>query len=123
MDLQPDHHQEATSSSSSFLHPPIQDQQQQPLSSLSSVESGAPRSSARVKAAKKKENNKGKERETTSYSATPLETLVSRNTRSTSNLTKTKPPRDNSIGKGKAPEFSDQSQSRTSKRCVHSTYL
>jgi E3 ubiquitin-protein ligase TRIP12 len=115
MDLQPNHQEEATSSSISSLRPHIQHQP-----SSSPTETRALRSSARVKAAKQKERDNEIEASYNPSSSSSLpEIVVTRNTRSSSNQSKSKRSQDNTVGKGKATEGSDQPQPRITRRCVH----
>ncbi|TFK51850.1 hypothetical protein OE88DRAFT_1679337 [Heliocybe sulcata] len=108
MDLQPTQHQEAISSASSSSQP-----------QLSSSPSEAPRgvrSSARVKAAKQKEKENGKERDSTEQSSSTAATSeATRATRAGNSSSKLK--RERSTGKGKAKESADEA-SRASKRYV-----
>jgi E3 ubiquitin-protein ligase TRIP12 len=130
MDLSSIHTQQATSSSSSPSHsfPTQQLQQESSIDSPNSFpDSGALRSSARVKAAKLKEQekDKGKDRnsaEQASSSSSSLR-LDSISTRATlpSSASKFKRFRDTDVkGKAKAKESSDESSGRAIKRYVES---
>lgn len=121
MDLQPIHNQEATSSSSSQIQHLVITE---PSASSSTADSKALRSSARVKAAKQKEQDKGKDRDsaeqaTSSSAAQPLldSSISTRATRSSQQATRAKRARDTDVkGKGKAKDFADETTVRASKR-------
>lgn len=114
MDLQPIHNQEATSSSASS---------HQHSTAASTPFSGSKvlRSSARVKAAKQKDNEKGKDRElaeqaSSSFATLPLEPIPTRATRSSQPF-KSKQTRETDVkGKGKAKEPADEPSGQASKR-------
>lgn len=133
MDLSSIHTQQATSSSSSPSHtlPTQQFQQESSIDSPNSLpDSRALRSSARVKAAKLKEQEKDKgknrnsaEQAPSSSSSLPLDSISTRATLPSS-ATKFKRSCDTDVkGKTKAKESSDESLSKAIKRYVESIRL
>lgn len=119
MDLQPTQHPEAISSASPSSS---QSTQPQPASSSSEIPRGV-RSSARVKAAKQKEKEKGKERDSTEQSSSSAATSdVSRPTRASNSASVLKRARERSTGKGKAKESADEASARANKKARRATF-